>query len=62
MCGIFGLVASKNSNYDQSFLQNSFSKLALLSESRGKDPSGLCYYEKNSNTLNVYNVLVVIVD
>ena len=62
MCGIFGLVISKESNYNQRFLSEALKNLALLSESRGKDPSGLCYYEKNSNALNVYNVLVVIVD
>ena len=48
MCGIFGIITSENSQYNSKFLYNSFKTLALLSESRGKDSSGICYNKNNS--------------
>ena len=51
MCGIFGVISSENSNYSISFLRKSLTNLASLSESRGKDSSGLCVL--NQNSLNV---------
>ena len=53
MCGIFGLLASSKSKYSQEFLSNSFIRLANLSETRGKDSSGICTLDKNLNTINI---------
>ncbi len=43
MCGIFGVIAKKGSNYPDKFLNNVLKQIALLSESRGKDSSGLAF-------------------
>ena len=51
MCGIFGVVNSKESNYSTKFLENSFRYLAKLSESRGKDSSGICL--NNHESINI---------
>jgi glutamine---fructose-6-phosphate transaminase (isomerizing) len=42
MCGIFGVIVKKESKYSKDFLCSSLELLAKLSESRGKDSSGLC--------------------
>ena len=42
MCGIFGVIVKSNSQYNRKFIKEALTKLALLSESRGKDSSGLC--------------------
>jgi asparagine synthetase B (glutamine-hydrolysing) len=42
MCGIFGVIVKKESNYSKEFLASSLEFLAKISESRGKDSSGLC--------------------
>jgi hypothetical protein len=41
MCGIFGLVVHKDTGYQPGFIKQSLKILAQLSESRGKDSSGL---------------------
>ena len=43
MCGIFGIIVKKNSQYNPDLLKNTLKKLTLLSESRGKDSSGLAF-------------------
>ncbi len=53
MCGIFGLITSHESSYDQNFLSNSFTKLAYLSETRGKDSSGICTYNPTLNNIDI---------
>jgi len=53
MCGIFGVITSTNSQYKQDFLIKSFVTLAKLSQSRGKDSSGLCLKFNNSDKINV---------
>ena len=52
MCGIFGIISKKESSYSTDFLQNTLTSLAKLSESRGKDSSGLCMLE--NDTVNIY--------
>jgi glutamine---fructose-6-phosphate transaminase (isomerizing) len=42
MCGIYGVIVSRESHYSQDFLTKALQTLAKLSESRGKDSSGLC--------------------
>jgi len=54
MCGIFGLITSKESNYEPSFLKTSFVDLALLSQSRGKDSSGICFLEDNNDSFTIF--------
>jgi asparagine synthetase B (glutamine-hydrolysing) len=53
MCGIFGVIASKESVYTKAFLSKSIKKLAFLSESRGKDSSGLCAFNQLENRIEV---------
>ena len=53
MCGIFGIVTSKESSYSQDFLSKSLKKLASLSESRGKDSSGICTYNSVKNSIDI---------
>ena len=42
MCGIFGIISEKKVDL------NSFQKLALLSERRGRDSSGLLFFETDT--------------
>ncbi|MCM1027980.1 MAG: hypothetical protein NC432_16295 [Roseburia sp.] len=42
MCGIFGLIAGKNAAITADELNQGIGKLFLLSESRGKEASGIC--------------------
>jgi hypothetical protein len=53
MCGIFGIVASIESEYSRDFLDKALRRLALLSESRGKDSSGLCVFDQQANQIQV---------
>ena len=53
MCGIFGLLVKKDANYKNKFLKKSFMTLANLSQSRGKDSSGLCSLNYKFNSLDV---------
>ena len=54
MCGIFGIITSKDSHYSEKFLSKSLKKLAFLSQSRGKDSAGLCTYNKVKNEINIF--------
>jgi glutamine---fructose-6-phosphate transaminase (isomerizing) len=53
MCGIFGIITSKQSNYTKEFLSKSLKQLAFLSESRGKDSSGLCSFNQIENRIDI---------
>jgi asparagine synthetase B (glutamine-hydrolysing) len=53
MCGIFGVITAKQSSYSKEFLSKSLKQLAFLSESRGKDSSGLCCFNQVENRLDV---------
>jgi glutamine---fructose-6-phosphate transaminase (isomerizing) len=53
MCGIFGVITAKDSPYSVRFLSRSLSELAHLSESRGKDSSGLCTFNQLVETIEV---------
>jgi hypothetical protein len=43
MCGIFGIIAKEGSTWTPAVLLKALRKIAVLSESRGKDSSGLCF-------------------
>lgn len=53
MCGIFGVITKKESNYDNGFLTKSLNTLARLSETRGKDSSGLCTIDHEKNSIEI---------
>ena len=53
MCGIFGIVSAKESNYSENFYAKSLKQLAYLSESRGKDSSGLCAYNQIEDCIDL---------
>jgi len=53
MCGIFGTVVKKNTQFNNLDVQNILSELALLSESRGKDSSGLAMLNPSESNINV---------
>jgi asparagine synthetase B (glutamine-hydrolysing) len=52
MCGIFGII-SKTKNWKESELQNLVNKLYLLSESRGKESSGIAIKNYSSQKISV---------
>jgi len=54
MCGIFGIIAKKNSQYNLDSLKNTLKKIALLSESRGKDSSGLAFRNEINRSIDVF--------
>ena len=43
MCGIFGVIAKKDSEYSERLINDVLKQIALLSESRRKDSSGLAF-------------------
>ena len=51
MCGIFGIIA-KDNKYKKKFLEKDISRLFLLSESRGKEASGLSVL--NNQNISTY--------
>ena len=54
MCGIFGVIANKNSQLSDSKLASAIYELSKKSESRGKDSSGISVLNKKKNELNVF--------
>ena len=54
MCGIFGVITKEESAYSNKFLKKSFITLAKLSETRGKDSSGLCILNPEDKTYQIY--------
>lgn len=50
MCGIFGLMLKKDSGYTPYLLNDTFTRLFLFSESRGKEASGAAFYAENRLT------------
>jgi len=53
MCGIFGVISSSKSRYENKFLKKILKNLATLSESRGKDSSGLCCVNHYNNSIDI---------
>jgi glutamine---fructose-6-phosphate transaminase (isomerizing) len=53
MCGIFGFIAHRDSEYQPEFLKKALVTLAQLSESRGKDSSGLVFRNESTRELHV---------
>jgi len=53
MCGVFGLFADQAGGFEPRFISRSLEKLAYLSESRGKDSSGLFFRNEADRTLNI---------
>ena len=53
MCGIFGIITSKDNKYSKDFLEKSLKKLAFLSQTRGKDSSGLCVFNQGLKEIDV---------
>jgi asparagine synthetase B (glutamine-hydrolysing) len=53
MCGIFGVTLSKKSNYSTKNVNEVLKKIAHISESRGKDSSGLAIRNEKKNKLDV---------
>lgn len=54
MCGIFGVITGKNTPYSKEFLTKSLTTLAGLSESRGKDSSGISLLNSKKNSIEVF--------
>ncbi len=53
MCGIFGIVVARDATYTDGFLRRSLTILARESQSRGKDSSGLVFYNEEAKTYHV---------
>ena len=53
MCGIYGVITAKNSKYSKEVLSKFLEELAFLSETRGKDSSGLCVFDQNKSRIEV---------
>jgi len=62
MCGIFGLFAHRDSDCTPRFIRRSLSILAQLSESRGKDSSGLALRNEADRELTVIKGTVALSD
>lgn len=53
MCGIFGFIVNKGARFEPAFYQGTLAHLARLSESRGKDSSGLVFRNEVEHQLQV---------
>lgn len=53
MCGIFGVITKKEADYSNQFLKRSLVTLAKLSETRGKDSSGLSTLNHSDNSFHI---------
>ncbi len=62
MCGIFGLVVRKDAGYGPVFIKKSLATLAQLSESRGKDSSGLVFRNESTKEFHVFKGAVYLND
>jgi glutamine---fructose-6-phosphate transaminase (isomerizing) len=60
MCGIFGFFVHKDAGYDPSFIRKSLNILTQLSESRGKDSSGLVFRNEGERELQVFKGTVTL--
>ena len=57
MCGIFGLITSNKNNYRHQFLKNDVARLFKLSETRGKEASGISIINDSSIKILKDNVI-----
>ena len=53
MCGIFGLIVKPETTFPAANFRKTFTKIATLSESRGKDSSGFAIRLSNEHTIQV---------
>lgn len=53
MCGIFGIIKNNKSKYDSNITKAILKRLALLSESRGKDSSGIAFRNHNCPDIEI---------
>jgi glutamine---fructose-6-phosphate transaminase (isomerizing) len=62
MCGIFGIFIKSGSGYKKEFIDRSLKTIALLSQSRGKDSSGLSYIDFKKKQIDVFKGAICISD
>jgi glucosamine--fructose-6-phosphate aminotransferase (isomerizing) len=62
MCGIFGVFIKQGSEYRCGFIDKTLKTIALLSEARGKDSSGLAYVDFKNKQKHVFKGAVSISD
>lgn len=53
MCGIFGFIARQGTNYSKDNIKKTLTRIATLSESRGKDSSGIAMRRTGDRTIDV---------
>jgi asparagine synthetase B (glutamine-hydrolysing) len=53
MCGIFGLIVKPDTTFSSKSVREIIKKIAILSESRGKDSSGIAFRNEAEQTINV---------
>ena len=53
MCGIFGVIANRESAFKKSDLDHIVNKLFILSEARGKESAGIAIKNRASNRITV---------
>ena len=58
MCGIFGYIVSENACFSGDFLKKMAAKLAVYSESRGKESSGFAINNISKNEIHVIKAAV----
>ena len=54
MCGIFGIIATKNAALDHSNVSDIYQNLALLSERRGKESTGIAIKNNAQRKIGIY--------
>ncbi len=53
MCGIFGIITMPGEEFPQGTIINNLKSIAKLSESRGKDSSGMAFRNLNKEKIDV---------
>ena len=62
MCGIFGLIIEKDAGFESALIKKALTTLAALSESRGKDSSGLVFRDESERELQVFKGAICLKD
>ncbi len=60
MCGIFGVFAKSTSQYDSEVLSPVLKRLAVLSESRGKESSGFSFWNERQKEIQVLRAPIAV--
>ena len=60
MCGIFGIFAIKNTKYPRPLISKLIKQVAIISEIRGKESSGVAFLDQEKKEIKVIRAAIPI--